>query len=278
MADLSGYIKQLDQSNELSLDLFFSGTLKGTNTPLQFRVGNPRFITNYTMKGEMALDDPGNQQWLSLVPYFTIKGLNLSFIFNAYQQDAYEYFRKHQHNWHAVAKQAADRDIWIVGERSYKAQDNGFRFFKYLREVHPEIEAYYVIRKDSVERENVAPLGNIIDFGSAEHFEKVIQAKYICGTHHPDFLYPIRSKAYEKQIHAKRIFLQHGVFGTKTLHHFMVSPLLMVFTLTFLSPAHQRKNKLQSLIWAISQVKWPLLVCQDSTVCLNKIYRLSVNY
>ncbi len=81
MADLSGYIKQLDQSNELSLDLFFSGTLKGTNTPLQFRVGNPRFITNYTMKGEMALDDPGNQQWLSLVPYFTIKGLNLSFIF-----------------------------------------------------------------------------------------------------------------------------------------------------------------------------------------------------
>ncbi|MBU5276772.1 CDP-glycerol glycerophosphotransferase family protein [Lactiplantibacillus argentoratensis] len=220
MADLSGYIKQLDQSNELSLDLFFSGTLKGTNTPLQFRVGNPRFITNYTMKGEMALDDPGNQQWLSLVPYFTIKGLNLSFIFNAYQQDAYEYFRKHQHNWHAVAKQAADRDIWIVGERSYKAQDNGFRFFKYLREVHPEIEAYYVIRKDSVERENVAPLGNIIDFGSAEHFEKVIQAKYICGTHHPDFLYPIRSKAYEKQIHAKRIFLQHGVFGTKNIAPF----------------------------------------------------------
>lgn len=220
MAELGSYLKTLDQSNELSLDLFFVGNFKETDAPLKFRVGNPRFVTNYTMKGEMAYKDAANKQWLSLVPYFTIKGLNLSFTFNAYDLSAYDYFRAHRHNWSAVAKKGADKDIWIVGERSYKAQDNGFRFFKYLREQHPEIEAYYVIRKDSIERKNVEPLGNVIDFGSSEHFEKVIQAKYICGTHHPDFLYPIRSKGYEKNIHAKRIFLQHGVFGTKDIAPF----------------------------------------------------------
>ncbi|MFO1547696.1 hypothetical protein ABC418_04150 [Lactiplantibacillus plantarum] len=93
MAELSDYLKQLDQSNELSLDLFFIGHLVGTDAPLKFQIGNPRFITNYTMRGELALKDSAKKQWLSLVPYFTIKGLNLSFTFNAYQEDAYAYFR-----------------------------------------------------------------------------------------------------------------------------------------------------------------------------------------
>lgn len=220
MTELAGYLKQLDQSNEVSLDLYFAGDLVDTDAPIRFRVGNSRFMTIYTLKGELALKDSSKHQWLSLVPYFTIKGHNLSFTFNAYEEKAYEYFRSHRHNWRAVSKQGMNRNIWIIGERSYKAQDNGFRFFKYLREQHPEIEAYYVIRKDSIERRNVQPFGNIITFGSAEHFEKMIQAKYICGTHHPDFLYPIRSKLYEDQIHAKRIFLQHGVFGTKNINPF----------------------------------------------------------
>lgn len=220
MTEIGDYLKQLDQSNELTLDLYFVGNLVNTDAPIRIRVGNPRFMTNHELKGEMALKDSNRKQWLSLVPYFTIKGFNLSFNFNAYEQEAYEYFRAHRHNWRSVAKQGANRNIWIVGERSYKAQDNGFRFFKYLREKHPEIEAYYVIRRDSVERRNVEPLGNVIVFGSAEHFKKIIQAKYICGTHHPDFLYPIRSKIYENHIHAKRIFLQHGVFGTKNIKPF----------------------------------------------------------
>ncbi|MGO3898991.1 MAG: CDP-glycerol glycerophosphotransferase family protein [Lactiplantibacillus argentoratensis] len=243
MAELSDYLKQLDQSNELSLDLFFIGHLVGTDAPLKFRIGNPRFITNYTMRGELALKDSAKKQWLSLVPYFTIKGLNLSFTFNAYQEDAYAYFRAHQHRWRAVAKQAAGRDIWIIGERSYKAQDNGFRFFKYLREQHPEVEAYYVIRKDSIERKNVESLGNVIDFGSAEHFEKVIQAKYICGTHHPDFLYPIRSKSYEQHVHAKRIFLQHGVFGTKNIAPFYGKSIVNGFyTDLFITSSQKEKQ------------------------------------
>ncbi|AVW09248.1 hypothetical protein [Lactiplantibacillus paraplantarum] len=76
---------------------------------------------------------------------------------------------------------------------------------------------YYVIRKASIERKNVGLLGNVIDFGSAEHFEKVIQAKYICGTHHSDFLYPIRSKSYE-QAHPcqTNLFIARG-FGTKNI-------------------------------------------------------------
>lgn len=214
---LMAYLKDLKDTEDLSLDLFFNMTLKGNENNLRFRVGNPRFLPSYFMKGEMAAFDQTESQWFSLVPYFTFKANNFSFTFNVYEKKAYDYYRENKHRWGSIAKKGKDKDIWLIGERSYKAQDNGFRFFKYLRENHPEIEAYYVIREDSIERKNVDPLGNVIFSKSKEHFEKVVQAKYICGTHHPHFLYPIRTKEFTKHIHAKKIFLQHGVLGTKNI-------------------------------------------------------------
>ncbi|WP_404932427.1 CDP-glycerol glycerophosphotransferase family protein [Pediococcus acidilactici] len=217
MDSLLNYLKKLKDTEDLSLDLFFNISLKNNEIPLRFRVGNPKFLTNYFMKGEMALYDKETSLWYSLIPYTTFKAANFSLTFNVYNKDAYDYYRANKNNWKKIAKQASDRNIWLIGERSYKAQDNGFRFFKYLRENHPEIEAYYVIREDSIERKNVDPLGNVIFTKSKEHFEKAIQAKYICGTHHPHFLYPIRSKEYTDKISAKKVFLQHGVLGTKNI-------------------------------------------------------------
>ncbi|NWO00086.1 CDP-glycerol glycerophosphotransferase family protein [Tetragenococcus halophilus] len=217
IAKIKSYLENLTKKEELSIDFFFVLSLKGTDQPVRIRVGNPRFLTNYFMKGEMAIFSEQENHWLSAVPYFTLKGVNLSLTYNQYEKEAYDYFRKHKKHWNSVKKQAKNRAVWIVGERSYKAQDNGYHFFKYLRTNHPEIDAYYVIQRDSPERKHVAPFGNVIDFGSKDHFEKVIQADYICGTHHPDSLYPIRSREYIKNISAKKIFLQHGVFGTKNI-------------------------------------------------------------
>ncbi|GMA54774.1 hypothetical protein GCM10025857_61310 [Alicyclobacillus contaminans] len=211
------YLEDLAKKEELSIDFFFVLSLKGTDQAVRFRVGNPRFLTNYFMKGEMAIFSEKDNRWLSAVPYFTLKGVNLSLTYNQYGKEAYDYYRKYKKHWKSVKKQAKNRSVWIIGERSYKAQDNGYHFFKYLRTNHPEIDAYYVIQKDSPERKHVVPFGNVIDFGSKQHFEKVIQADYICGTHHPDSLYPIRSREYMKNISAKKIFLQHGVFGTKNI-------------------------------------------------------------
>ncbi|MFD1429515.1 CDP-glycerol glycerophosphotransferase family protein [Lacticaseibacillus mingshuiensis] len=214
---LRPFLEQFPDAEEQSLDLFIVGELAGTDAAMSFRVGNPKFMANYTMKGQLACLSADQTHWISLVPYLTLKATNLSFTFNVYEKEAYDYFRAHQNNWKQVAKQGRDRNIWIIGERSYKAQDNGYHFFKYLREHRPEVEAYYVIRKNSPELKNVAPLGNVIFFNSREHFEKVMQAKYICGTHHPDSLYPTRSRQYISRITAKKVFLQHGVFGTKNI-------------------------------------------------------------
>ena len=58
-----------------------------------------------------------------------------------------------------------NQKIWVIGEKSYKAQDNGYHFFKYMRTYHPDKPVYYIIEKDSKE-ENVLPFGNVIFYNS----------------------------------------------------------------------------------------------------------------
>lgn len=242
MLELKSFLENLEKTEELSLDFFVNIKLKETDAILKFRLGNPRFFANYFMDGEMAIYSDTRKKWLSLVPYFTIKGMNLSFTYNQYDKEAYDYFRENKNNWKKIKRDSKNQEIWIIGERSYKAQDNGFRFFKYLRTNHPEIEAYYVIQKNSPERENVLPYGNIIDFNSKKHFEMMIKASYICGTHHPTHIYPIKSKKYVKSVTAKKVFLQHGVFGTKNIAPFYGKWLEDFQTDLFITSSDKEKN------------------------------------
>lgn len=61
-------------------------------------------------------------------------------------------------------------NVWLVCERGSDARDNGYWFFKYLCENHPEVEAVYAIDKNSVDYNKVAGLGKVIEFGSFKHW------------------------------------------------------------------------------------------------------------
>lgn len=61
-------------------------------------------------------------------------------------------------------------NVWLVCERGSDARDNGYWFFKYLCEQHPEIEAVYAIDFDSPDYSKVASLGQVIPFGSLKHW------------------------------------------------------------------------------------------------------------
>lgn len=60
--------------------------------------------------------------------------------------------------------------VWLVCERASDARDNGYWFFKYLCEQHPEIEAVYAIRYDSPDYNKVKDLGRVIEFASFSHW------------------------------------------------------------------------------------------------------------
>lgn len=109
------------------------------------------------------------------------------------------------------------KTIWLVSERGTEAQDNGYHFFRYLCEKHPEIECFYVISKDSPDRERVASLGKVVDYKSLRHYLLFFGAKYLISTHimgfapNRDFFLHIQNKAKRNIMKSKTVFLRHGV-------------------------------------------------------------------
>ncbi len=45
----------------------------------------------------------------------------------------------------------------------------------------------------------------------------MLLADVILCSHHTDFLYPVRSQRFKKAVAAKKVFLQHGILGTKNI-------------------------------------------------------------
>lgn len=60
--------------------------------------------------------------------------------------------------------------IWLICERKTDARDNGYWFFKYMVQNHPEQEVVYAISSESVDYQKVASIGKVIEFGSLTHW------------------------------------------------------------------------------------------------------------
>lgn len=56
--------------------------------------------------------------------------------------------------------------VWVFAERGVDARDNAFRLFEYARKMHPEINAFYLIKKNSPDCKNFLSKERLIDFGS----------------------------------------------------------------------------------------------------------------
>ena len=106
---------------------------------------------------------------------------------------------------------------WLISERGTEAKDNGYVFFKYMRENHPEIDAYYVIDSSYTNDYNkVKYLGNIIEYKSLEHKIAFLKCKYAISTH-IGHLEPWAYKLYkiilDRKNKTKFVLLQHGVIN-----------------------------------------------------------------
>ncbi|WP_165976225.1 CDP-glycerol glycerophosphotransferase family protein [Bacillus salipaludis] len=195
-------------------DFYLNLNLNNSSENKVVRIGSPTIRAKRYSKPAYAHD--GDFMYI-VTPYFTFKYVNLSIQINMFEKDTLNYLLRMM-KWALFLRFLNNyRDIWIVGERPYKAQDTGYHFFKYMRIKHPERNVYYVIEKDSPELENVKDLGNILFYGSKEHIWHTIMARRVIGSHHADYLYPLRTENFKKIVKAKKVFLQHGVMGTKNM-------------------------------------------------------------
>lgn len=105
-------------------------------------------------------------------------------------------------------------NFWLVGEEKQEARDNGYWFFKYVRENHPEQKIAYVIDKKCADYNKVKDLGKVVQWGSASHWfwylvaKKNISSQKGCKPHAAAcYLFEVKLKLWRN----KRYFLQHGI-------------------------------------------------------------------
>ncbi|WP_413333813.1 CDP-glycerol glycerophosphotransferase family protein [Brevibacterium sp. GP-SGM9] len=196
-----------------NIDLYLDLDTELSELPKRARIGKSRFLVRLGATGSTVTEEG---KTVSILPYYTFKAKNPSLHLETFETSTYEYMQRlvaNRRRW--KSPKSGQRPVWLIGELPYKAQDNGLQFFKYMRDEHPEIDAYYVIEADSPERSNLDGYDHIIDFRSHDHVQVALAADKIIGTHHPDFLYPTREPRFGKALHADKVFLQHGVTAAK---------------------------------------------------------------
>ena len=112
-----------------------------------------------------------------------------------------------------VKKKIVKKKAWLIEENPSEACDNGYIFYKYLRENRKDINTYYVIKKNSKDYKKVESLGETIQHGSLRHWLYYLNADKIIVTQ--KYANPSTALFYilhkKNRIKAPRIFLQHGV-------------------------------------------------------------------
>lgn len=180
--------------------------------PARVRVSRTPFaVRSTTRAGTVTNCD----KTLAISPYFTFKAKSTSLILEVFDKEAFAVLADARQRSFPISQPSDSKPIWIIGELSYKAQDNGLHLFNYLRQERPDIDAYYVIDENAPDLRNFDSMDHVVFHGSKEHFELAIRAQRVIGTHHADYLYPTRHHSFSSRCRATRVFLQHGVMGTK---------------------------------------------------------------
>lgn len=113
----------------------------------------------------------------------------------------------HLCNWFGIGK-----DLWIITERRSECKDNGYHFFKYMREKHPQKNVFYAIEKTSTHINKVEQLGNVLYFNSFKHYLYACLATRLIGAFNPVGIpNSISFYKFRNLIKGKRVYLKHGI-------------------------------------------------------------------
>lgn len=114
------------------------------------------------------------------------------------------------------------KDIWIVTERRAECKDNGYYFFRYMREKFPDKHVYYAIDKESDHIAKIESYHNLLYFNSLKHYAYALAATKLIGAFLPVGIPDsICFYKFPQLIKGKKIFLQHGIImsNIKSLYY-----------------------------------------------------------
>ncbi|MEF2889957.1 MAG: CDP-glycerol glycerophosphotransferase family protein [Turicibacter sanguinis] len=111
-------------------------------------------------------------------------------------------------------------ELWIITERGTDARDNGFCFYRYIKDNYPNINVMYVINRESSDFKKFNSNDYLIEYGSIQHYIAILKAKYLISTHVMGFTPEINffmklDKLKILSLNGKKVFLQHGITKDK---------------------------------------------------------------
>lgn len=191
-----------------------------------------------------------------LLPSFTFRAKRLSFQSEYFRAADLAYLKRLRWISWVFLFVRPFLGIWLVGEVTNKAQDNGYRFFQWLRTERPDRRAYFVIDGDSPDRPRVEALGKVLVRHSRKHILYSLLASRFVASHHAEYLFASRMPWFKRHCGGWRIFLQHGVIATKDIslnygRWHMDEP----FDIVVVSSPLERQIVIQELDYLPSQVK-----------------------
>lgn len=106
------------------------------------------------------------------------------------------------------------RDAWLFIDRTDAADDNAEYLYWYVRDQHPEINAWFVLAKDSKDWRRLRRAGaRLLEFGSMSHKFALLHAEAVLSAHADvESIRPIPDRYYwEKTRPWEFVYLEHGV-------------------------------------------------------------------
>lgn len=124
----------------------------------------------------------------------------------------------------------ADINIWLLVDKDIEADDNAEHLYRFILKNHPNINAYFALRKNSIHWDKLKKEGfNLVEWGSVK-FKKIYKkAGVICSSHTDICLTEYFGK--NSLLGKTSVFLQHGVikdnmgfwFNTRKMDLFITS-------------------------------------------------------
>lgn len=105
------------------------------------------------------------------------------------------------------------KNAWIFMDRDTMADDNAEHLYRYVMTYHPEVNAFFVLRRASPDWGRLLQDGfRLLDFDSEDHHIALLNADFLLSSHADVYVVsPLSKKDFGDMLKYKYIFLQHGV-------------------------------------------------------------------
>lgn len=113
----------------------------------------------------------------------------------------------------AIIYRKRRKNLWLICERENEARDNGYWLYRYIRENYLSEDVVYAIKKDSKDYKKIERLGEVVEYGSYQHWVYYLTAtKNISsqkgGKPNAAVCYFLEVYGFIKNT---RIYLKHGI-------------------------------------------------------------------